>query len=211
MKITLSVLSALLLTFLSGFVPAQDEKYPFSKWDDATLKKANTVEEADYMTAGEKEVIRLCNLARLQPKLFGDTYLQKYIDDNELKRSSYITSLFSDLKKAKPLPVFMPQKDLFLSAEEHAIVSGKKGTLGHQNFTKRIKKYAPRYASAGENCDYGNDQALDIVMSLLIDEGIADKGHRKNILDPAYNSCGVAIREHKKYEFNAVMNFGVLE
>jgi uncharacterized protein YkwD len=64
------------------------------------------------------------------------------------------------------------------------------------------------YYHVGENCSYGYDQAIDIVISLLIDEGVPDMGHRKNTLNDQFNSVGVAIRPHKEYRVNCVIDFG---
>jgi len=60
----------------------------------------------------------------------------------------------------------------------------------------------------GENCSYGFETAIDIVLSLLIDEGVKNKGHRQNILSEDFNSIGVAIRPHITYRVNCVMDFG---
>ena len=74
------------------------------------------------------------------------------------------------------------------------------------------KRFAPLrgnpYQGWAENCSYGYQDALSIVITLLIDDGIKDLGHRKNILNESYNSVGVAIRPHKKYRVNCVIDFG---
>jgi len=187
------------------------KEYKFAEWDEATMDKANTAKNADYLTEVEKEVIQLCNLARLNGKLFADTYLKQYIDEGNVEKSQYTGTLIADLRKVKKLEPLLPQKDLFECARSHAIESGTKGTIGHQNFSKRFKKYASRYIETGENCDYGNNEAIDIVMSLLIDEDVPDKGHRKNILDPKFKSVGVSLQSHKKEDWNCVMDFGDLK
>lgn len=187
------------------------KEYKFAEWDQAMMDKANTAKNADYMTAVEKEVIYLCNLARLNGKLFADTYLKQYLEEGIVEKSTYTGSLIADLRKVKKLEPLLPQKDLFECAKSHAVESGTKGTIGHQNFTKRFKKYASRYVETGENCDYGSNEAIDIVMSLLIDEDVPDKGHRKNILDPTFKSVGVSLQSHKKEDWNCVMDFGDLK
>lgn len=205
------MLNGLLIGLIfANFFLLQDEKekYPFSKWDKTTLEKANTAKNESYITFEEKQVIYLCNLARIDGKLFCETYLQQYIDSLDLDKNHYVNSLFTTLKKQKKMKPMYPAEDLFNVAKNHAEESGKKGSVGHQNVTTRFKKYAPNYKNTSENCDYGNNKAIDIVMSLLIDEGVSDKGHRENILDKNTNYIGVAIREHKKYDWNCVMDFG---
>lgn len=184
------------------------EKYPFSKWEPAVLEQANTAAGAHYMSEQEQQVIFLCNLARLNGKLFAETWVKKFYDEHNVKRTSYSNSLISDLKKVKGLGVLQPAEDLYYAAREHAVSSGKKGTTGHQKFSSRIKKHAPGNNPYGENCSYGFNDALNIVMQLLIDEGISNKGHRKNILHKSYNRVGVSIQKHKKYNYNCVMDFG---
>jgi uncharacterized protein YkwD len=191
----------------------QQEKYPFSKWDETTKQKANTAKNATYLSEQEKETIYLMNLARLNGKLFAETYVQEYIDnpENKIKKNQYTSSLISDLKNHKGAEPLLPQQDLFNCAKNHAEETGKKGTMGHENYSKRFKQFAPRYKYTGENCDYGNSKALDIVMSLLIDDNVPDKGHRKNILKKEYLSVGVSIQPHKKWDYTAVICFGDLK
>lgn len=198
---------AILLIVLTGFAPLQEEKYPFSKWDDKTIEKARTYTDNDKIGALEKEVIFYTNLCRINPKLFADTYVQQYLDDNELK-SSYTGSLIRDLKKAPKLDVLKFDKDLYYCARAHAESNGKKGLEGHQNFNSRFKKYAPGYRTRGENCDYGSNNALEVVMDLLIDEDVPDTGHRKNILLKDYKYLGTAYAPHKQYAHSVVMCFG---
>ncbi|MES2589069.1 MAG: CAP domain-containing protein [Bacteroidota bacterium] len=205
-------ISLFALLFILSKNTKEDEKYPYSEWDEKTKMEANSALDIEYYSETEKEVIYLMNLARLNGKLFGQTYLQEYIDNPEfsIKKMTYLTSLQSDLKKlkSKGMKALKPQEDLYNSAKSHAELQGKKGLTGHQNYDKRFKKFAPRYSTTGENCDYGNDTALEIVMHLLIDEDVSDKGHRKNILNKTFLSVGLSIQNHKKYGTCCVMDFG---
>jgi len=47
----------------------------------------------------------------------------------------------------------------------------------------RIDRYAGWSGSIGENIDFGNMTAEDIVMSMIIDDGVSSKGHRHNIFN----------------------------
>ena len=100
------------------------------------------------------------------------------------------------------------EKDLYVIAKGHAEISGKRGTTGHQRFDKRFNPIMGKYNSVAENCAYGYNEAMEIVLKLLIDEGISSLGHRKNLLNPDYNSIGVSIKKHKSYRHNCVMDFG---
>lgn len=197
-----------LFLFLQLFMSPKGDTYPFDKWTEAELNAANTAKDCAYLSDEEKEVFQLCNLARINGKLFAETYVAKYLKENEVKKTSYTTSLLSELKKLKPLAPLHPAKDLYDAAKDHAITEGKKGAVGHQRFKQRFKKFAPGYNPYGENCSYGFSDALNIVMQLLIDEGIKDKGHRKNILHKMYTHAGVAIAPHKRYTNHCVIDYG---
>ncbi len=198
-------LTGFIFFLLTATLQAQD-KDPLQDWDQAVISKANTAAEADYLTETEKRVILLTNLARTNGPLFAQTFLSEWMEDK--KQTRYSRSLERELKKISNLPLLVPQKDLYDIAFGHAKKSGKRGTTGHQDFDKRFRPVMGTYSMVGENCAYGYNRARDIVIGLLIDEGIPDLGHRKNMLNPEFNSVGVAIQPHKTYQYNCVMDFG---
>jgi hypothetical protein len=178
------------------------------KWSDLVLNSANTAKDIDFFDAKEKEVVLYLNLVRIDPKLFSETFLKQYLDAAQI-HSSYSRSLQKTLEKTIPMEALIPEHDLFVIAREHAIKSGQQNKTGHGDFAKRIKKVESKYPHyIGENCDYGQHSALDIVMRLLIDEGIKNLGHRKNILNSQYHYVGVSIQPHKRYIYNCVIDFG---
>jgi uncharacterized protein YkwD len=195
----------LILLFILLFsVPLLAQK---KNWDPAVLKKANTARDAEYLSKEEKAVIYYLNLVRLDPKLFAETYLKKYLDSTG-DNNTYTKSLIKTLPLVKPMDVLMPGQELCSFSKAYAIKSGKENTVGHGNFNQRIKVIKNQYNGyLAENCDYGNKKAFDIVMSLLIDEDIPSLGHRKNILNPKYRFVGVSIKPHKGYEWNCVIDF----
>lgn len=176
-------------------------------WDAQTVEKANTAKNISYLSAEEKKVILYCNLVRLNPKLFLETFVTPYLDSTK-ENNSYTKSLIKTLKSTKNIGILVPSKKLYSLAKDHAIDFGKKGKIGHGNFDKRFMQLTKECnCVVGENCDYGDNKALNIVMSLLIDNEVPDLGHRINILDTEYKNIGVSIQTHKKYAWNCVMDF----
>ena len=180
---------------------------PYSQWSNQELAKANTAQNTN-LSEQEKLVFFYCNLARLNGEKFKQTYAAKKLTGN----SSYVTSLKRDLSQTKDLPMLYPEKNLCETAKYHAVDMGTHNMTGHNSsdgtsFSQRLKKY---YSSSfcGENCSYGYSDALDIVMQLLIDEGVTSLGHRTNILNPKYNAMGTSIQPHKYYSYNCVQDFG---
>jgi uncharacterized protein YkwD len=181
----------------------------YNQWDKKVLEKANTAKDLTWMSAEEKRVVFLCNLARMNPSLFAATILQHFMDSTGYKNSAYVVSLKKTLNSAKPTDPFTPQQDLHAIVKDFADKMGKAGKKGHEGFEKRYAPVKKKYNQfIGENCSYGHDNALRIVMQLLIDEGIGDAGHRKNILDPKFKNIGVVIGPHRTSTSQCVMAFG---
>lgn len=181
----------------------------YEQWDPEVLKMANTAADVEYMTEEEKKVVFFMNLARLDGSLFAETLLNAYVAQNQVENNSYLRTLYRDLKKVKDLQPLIPEEDLTSIAQGHATKSGKSGHVGHKGFNKRFDPFMGNpYTNVGENCSYGYDKAIDIVMTLLIDDGVKSLGHRENNLNPEFNSVGVAIRPHKGYRHNCVIDFG---
>ena len=181
----------------------------WDKWDPEVIARANTAAGFEYYSEEEKKVVFFMNLARLDGPLFAETVLDEYVRANEIPNNSYLRSLYRDLRKTEGLPLLLPEEDLTSIAQGHANLSGKTGHTGHKNFNKRFEPFLGNpYTNVAENCSYGHSRAIDIVVSLLIDDGVKNLGHRVNTLNPEFNSVGVAIREHSRYRFNCVIDFG---
>ena len=161
--------------------------------------------------AQTEEVLQLMNEVRTDPQGFLNGRLLPYVKEHELENNSYAKSLVSELTIAKPVNALQSSSVLEKLAKGHAIDMGEKGKIGHNStngttFENRVRKKI-KTGMIAENCDYGNADPLDIVMSLLIDDGITSLGHRKNILHPSLNYVGIAVEKHKTYGTNCVMDF----
>jgi uncharacterized protein YkwD len=190
---------------LLGFqnTSAQD----LSSWDKPTLQQANTAQNEHYLTEEEKKTILLMNLARMNGQLFAQTILKPYLAEQTFDKK-YTQSLLQDLNKLKPLSPLLPDEFLYQLSKNHAVEMGKKNTEPHQGVEKRFEKMRPSYNRYAENCDFYNHTALNIVMSLLIDEHVSSLGHRKNILQPNHSHVGVAIAPHIEKNYTCVQLFG---
>lgn len=178
-----------------------------SEWNDAKYIGCNTAASVTYMNEEEKKVLYILNLVHSNPALFAKTVLTKYpaVSGKDYLTDDiyYYKSLVDTLLKLKPLPFFYPDEKCWKSAQCHAYSSGKTGYVGHQRQSQACKAQKKYY---GECCDYGNADPLDIVMSLLIDEGVPSLGHRYLLLNN-YSKAGVSIQPHIKYGSNAVIDF----
>lgn len=204
-----------LLIFVS-FIPAKEvplSPVPISPlaaystdWNEAKYLQCNTAVNARYLTEEEKKTIYILNMARMNPVLFANTVVKQYPDKGvaTVKRSSsYYKSLLQTMLTLKPMKLLYPDSLCYRSALCHALTTGKNGTVTHDRTTNECRKQ--QYFS-GECCHYGYKSAIDILLSLLIDEGVASLGHREICLG-VYNKVGVSIQPHASYNYTAVLDF----
>ncbi len=185
------------------------------QWTSEQLARANTARNASYLSEQEKQVIFLCNLARMDGALFAATYLAQHTPNDP--SNWYIASLYRDLQSVKGRQPLYPDRRLYTTAAYHAADMGRSGRTGHTSsdgtdFADRVYGGLGEKTYIAENCSYGynNDQAINIVVQLLVDANVPSLGHRKNILNPDLSAIGVAIAPHAIYEYMCVMDFAKL-
>lgn len=181
-----------------------------SRWDAEVFDRANTAKDVSYLSDDEKSVICLCNLARLNGTLFANTYLRDYVAEKSLK-SEYVQTLIKDLQNVRNLPMLIPDLGLCTAAANHASDIGSTGRTGHKSsdgkdLVKRFEKYFAK-GTVSENCSYGKAAPLDIVMQLLIDDGVESLGHRNVMLSEQFGAVGVSIAKHTVFNYNCVLDF----
>jgi len=116
------------------------------------------------------------------------------------------------LKKQPAVPPVTLDMLLSLAAEDHAKDIGPKGITAHEgsdgSTTKsRIEKHCDWKVTMGENLEFGGDNPRDVVLNLLIDDGVPSRGHRLNLLNPAFLKCGIATGPHTQFRTCCVMDF----
>ena len=137
-----------------------------------------------------------------------------YINVEEVKA---ITTLIDDLKKLRPLTVLKPDSGIYNAAKKHAsdqhahqwklLHTGSDGS----DPWDRIIAFSPTMTFGNENIA-GNSKKLitprDIVIQLLIDDGIPGYGHRYNLLDPSWThvACKGELFENMHWW---IQNFGI--
>jgi uncharacterized protein YkwD len=171
----------------------------------AQLDSANTAKSVTVLSAEEKNVIKLINLARMYPKQFAKNYVAKYDEKKTgfAYDASYTkdkNSLISELNALKPLKPLVFDSAMYELAKCWSSESGKSGEIGHAR--KNCKS-----GYSGECCSYGFSGALDIVMQLMIDYNVPGYGHRKIILTPYYSKVGIKNGTHKTYTYHSVIDF----
>ena len=108
------------------------------------------------------------------------------------------------LRVTKPLPPLTASNGLSLSAQVHVKEQGGAGTTGHKGannslIEQRVKPFGNWQGAIGENLAYGNESARERVLTWLIDDGFASRGHRKRLLSSDYKVAGLSCGPHPEF------------
>ncbi len=76
------------------------------------------------------------------------------------------------------------------AAEDHVEDIGPAGILSHTGTdgsspSERISRYI-EWGSSGENIAFGQRTGKDVVLDLIIDDGVPSRGHRDNIYNGGF-------------------------
>lgn len=88
---------------------------------------------------------------------------------------------------------------------------GQTGETGHKgrsgDMQGRIERHGAWLKHIAENIGYGPDTARLMIMELIIDDGVPDRGHRKNIFNRSFTVAGAACGPHPRFRSMCVMDF----
>lgn len=116
------------------------------------------------------------------------------------------------LKARRPVGPLRWSKGLAAAAADHVRDQGPVGGLEHtgtdrSNPARRASRYGRWVQGIAENIAYGEASAREVVIQLLVDDGVPARGHRDNILDPNWGAGGVACGPHLRYRQMCVMDY----
>lgn len=179
---------------------------------------------SDDLSAMEREVVAELNLARTQPQAYAKfvAELFPYYRGRRLERPGRIALRTQEgraaaeeavrfLRKAKPLKLLRTSRGMSLAAQDHVRDLERTGNTGHRGSDgskpwDRLNRYGEWQTRVGENVDFGSHTAREVVISLLIDDGVSSRGHRKNIFESAFRVVGVGCGEHPRYRTACVID-----
>lgn len=226
MKLNKYSLGLIFLVTFTGHVSIaqviEDENNSY--WHISYLDAARYV---SYLNENEKDIVLEINKVRTNPKLYAEQYLEPLRDyykgtlftypgtDMVLKTEEGIRALnecIQELKAEKPVGLMHPSPGLSLAANNLAKEQSRNGRLGHEGRRgstpfSRMDRHGKWLGSAAENIDYGNRTARWVLISLLVDDGVKGRGHRKNIMHEDFKKVGVAFESHPVYGHMCVMDF----
>eukprot|EP00315_Gephyrocapsa_oceanica_P043257 CAMPEP_0185532626 /NCGR_PEP_ID=MMETSP1366-20130426/108039_1 /TAXON_ID=38817 /ORGANISM="Gephyrocapsa oceanica, Strain RCC1303" /LENGTH=353 /DNA_ID=CAMNT_0028144349 /DNA_START=64 /DNA_END=1122 /DNA_ORIENTATION=- len=131
------------------------------------------------------------------------------------------------LREQRPLaPLTTLSKGLTQAAQDHVADSttglvSHTGTDGSSPFD-RMSRYGTWTGTAGENLMFGGKggpvtlakfdfitPARSVMLSLIVDDGVADRGHRVAIYNPRFRVVGIASGAHSEYGTMTAISYAV--
>jgi uncharacterized protein YkwD len=166
----------------------------------------------------EQDLLNEINQARAQPQVYAD-YLEKL---KPLFKGKQYTAAGSDvalvtlegwdavedaikfMRAAKPTGPLSPSEGLRLAASSHVKDQSASGATGHAGGDKmmieqRVKPFGKWHGDIGENLVYGDESARERILTWLIDDGVASRGHRVRIMSKNYKVAGISCGPHPEY------------
>jgi len=181
----------------------------------ARAAKSLSTNGAVSYDALEQEMVAEINLARTRPSEYAAFLegLRPRFSGKEYRQPGKPALLTEEgtapleeaikvLRAARPIAPLTMAKGMCSGARALVTEQSASGAMGHKGADgsyceQRSERFGAWKAPIGENLSYSDDSARERVLTMLIDDGVANRGHRQRILDPAYKVVGVACGGHK--------------
>lgn len=173
----------------------------------------------------ERAVLREMNAARTSPQAFA-AHLQRHRSLFEGERfrppgATYyvltqegpaaVDEAIAFLQRQRPRPPLEWTEGLARAAAELVRAQAHSGETGHGrgklSMEARVGRQVEWTGSIGENISYGPNDGLDVVLQLIVDDGVPGRGHRANIFSPDFRLAGVACGPHPTLRTSCVIDF----
>ncbi len=177
-----------------------------------------------HLSSSAGQVVREMNLARQHPDVYAG-YLEKLrgnfhgnlfvLPGRTILRTregiSALNEAIRFLRRSRPLRALACSPGISMAAAEH-VADQATGVFGHSGSdqsdpAERMNRYGTWSTLWGENISYGKSSARDMVITLIIDDGLRGRKHRKNIFNPAFNFAGAAVGPHARYRTVSNIDF----
>ena len=180
----------------------------------------------DSLTERESYIIAEMNLVRSNPGAYAEKYiapLLKRFDGDTLtylkgtrvitkEGISAVLECIAYLRAQPSVNPLEPSKGLSSGADDHVKDQAISGMVSHSGSDgsrakDRVDRYGKWHKVISENINYGLSDPREIIITMLIDDGVKSRGHRNTILSPRYSKTGVACGYHPKYKVSCVITY----
>ena len=118
------------------------------------------------------------------------------------------------LKAQKPVSPLEYNDGLAQACRDHALDIGEKGLTSHEGsdnliISERIEKYLEWDGAISESLDFGFRNAENIILNLLIDDGVKDRYQRLNLFNNNFKYIGIGAGPHRAYGSCIVIGYAM--
>jgi len=174
------------------------------------------------LSQDERDLLNEINQVRANPQAYV-TYLENlkpFFKGKEYKTAtlavtteegwSAVEDAIKFLRTAKAIGPLAPSAGLCKAALSHVKDQSGTGATGHKGtdsslIEQRVKPFGNWQGGIGENLTYGNESARERILTWLIDDGFASRGHRLRIMSPEYKVAGVCCGPHPEFTSMCVL------
>jgi len=171
-----------------------------------------------FLSSLESGVLEELNLARTNPRAYAQ-FLEERLAwyDGTLMRApgsrvtvetregtAAVREAIAVLRRMRPQPPLTVSRGMSAGARDHVRDQGRSGETGHTGHdgsgaADRVARYGSWHQSLSENIAYGPPTARDVVIGLIVDDGVPARGHRANLFDPGIRVVGISCGSHTRF------------
>ena len=186
--------------------------------------KLTTTQKKKFIDSIEIQLLKEHNKIRNSPSL----YIPILTETKKLFRKNNVLHFYKEmpfktyegletideainfLSTQKPLKSFILSSELIKSSKDIAYELGINGIVNHaKNLPQYIEKYCEWGGMLCENLDFGTKQAENIMIKLLLNDGIKERFQRMNIFKPELKYIGISQNSHIKYGICTVIHYAM--
>jgi uncharacterized protein YkwD len=176
-------------------------------------------------TAFERAVVQEMSDARVRPRAYAK-FLREYRGYFEgtlwkrpgrtpLRTEEGLAALdeaIAFLEAARPVGPLRFSEGLALAARRHAQDLGPRGGLEHvgsdgARLSVRVNRLGTWQGIIAENIGTLEEDARQLVIQLLVDDGVRERGHRHNLFNPDLHQAGAGTAPHRDYRTVTVIDY----
>src|SRR5215467_807288 len=168
------------------------------------------------LSPAEQDLLNEINQARAQPQVYagyleklkplfnGKQYKTDTLEVETMEGWDAVEDAIKFLRSAPPAGPLSSSQGLCRAAFSHVKDQSASGATGHAGADKmlveeRVKPFGTWQGDIGENLVYGDESARERILTWLIDDGVASRGHRKRVMSQDFKVAGVSCGPHPEY------------
>ncbi|WLT30335.1 CAP domain-containing protein [Geothrix sp. PMB-07] len=197
----------------------------FAGWSTGLGQVPGRALVLEKASAFERAVVQEMSDARVQPKVYARHLreLRPYFEGTlwnrpgrtPLRTEEGVKALdeaIAFLEAQRPMGPLRFNEGLALAARRHARDIGPRGVLDHvgadgARLSERLNRLGTWHGLIAENIGTLEEDPRQVVIQLLVDDGVASRGHRGNIFNADLHQAGAGTAPHREYRVVTVIDY----